>query len=88
MENDVKYHTILDKSERILQPGDDLQSSSSIHNRVHFPTQAGEGPAQSSAVAAASISSSRTVNVGSVMGGIVGGVAFIGILVVSLAAIY
>lgn len=45
-----------------------------------LPTQAGEDPAQSSAPAAASISSSPKINVGSIMGGIVGGVAFIGIL--------
>ena len=45
-----------------------------------LPTQAGEGPAQSSAAAAAKISSSHQINVGSLMGGIVGGMAFIGVV--------
>ena len=59
-----------------------IYSNQAVASTVGYapPTQAGEGPAQSSAAAAASISSSPKVNVGSVMGGIVGGVAFIGIL--------
>jgi hypothetical protein len=59
-----------------------IYSNQAVASTVGYslPTQVGEGPAQSSAAAAASISSSPKVNVGSVMGGIVGGAAFIGIL--------
>jgi hypothetical protein len=46
----------------------------------NYPTQAGEGPSQSSGMAVASMSSSSKANIGSVMGGITGGVALIGIL--------
>jgi hypothetical protein len=46
----------------------------------YLATQAREGPTQSSTVAAAGTSSSHPVNIGSIMGGIVGGMAFVGIL--------
>lgn len=60
-----------------------IYSNQAVPSTVGYdsPTQAGEGPAKSSAAAAAaSISSNPKINVGSVMGGIVGGVAFISIL--------